>query len=1564
MKKQINPSIKAHLLPSLFILLSLLVIGSTVARALPLSAGRQSQGPASDGAVGSSAPNTQAIRALEAPNDPAAWQPGPPQPPARYAFQAALGTDNLLYVAGGQTADMTPTLYNQVSRYDYTTNTWSNVAPLPVALGQGAIGAWNGKIYVAGGFIGGTSATNALRIYDITTNTWTSGPNMPTSPGVEAAAGAVVNGKFYVMGGDDFNNGLNTNFIYDTATNTWSTGATLPDNRTNTYGTAYNGLIYVYGGVILPAFTTTDTLLRYDPVANSWTNLGSAGTGGRGNYGGISPVGTGQLLITDGALNTGVSTTATHIFTISSGTFSAGPAMIGNRAGHAQGILPDGRVLVADGFNTASTVVSTVELLTNPPCASVTPTPTATATTTGSPSPTPTCTAGGGTPGPWTQAAPVAIDHYGGFMDSNGTVAWEGGGYSFSQAGDINQFGRFDPVANTWTPLAPVPDLNNAMASAVYATNVNKLFVFGGINIATQTVVNTTRIYDVASNTWSSGANMPDVRSFMASGYFNNKIYLVGGYSTGNITPAFLQVWEYDTVLNTFVTKTPVPAPAGFGGAGSGVINGRLYVAGGRDANNSILSSLWDYNIATDSWTQRANLPAADNVPGAAVISGKLWIFGGGNPFSGFAALPRKGVLAPDTTNALEIYDPASDSWSAGPNLIQARSFPAGKNVGNTAVAVGGYTGSSTTTSVEINVVSGGGCASPTPTATATATATASPSCTPSSFRVLIAYADTAGQPTDLQSQILAEPGVTACDFFDAFSSTPTLAQLEQYNIVFAFSNNAWNDATAMGNVLADYEDAGGVVVVSTFAYDNRGGWLLAGRWVTGGYSPYNSSNVTDFVTNTANITQPGNCLMQGVTNLTAFYRNGVTLTSGAVSVADWTDGPSAVAYKANNGYTAAGINAYLGVVAQPITGDWGKTIVNAGRCYLLPCGTPSPTPTATATATATATTTGTPSPTPTCPPGGTPGPWTIVANYPTTVESAAVASDGTFAYSSGGYPGSVATYRYDPVANSWSALADAPVAFADAGVAYDSRTNKVYVFGGYNGSVLDTTQIYDIASNTWSTGAPMPVGHYFAAAAYYSGNGKIYVMGGFNTSFLEDTETYEYDPVANTWNTSRAPIPVAMGGPGYSIVGQFIYLAGHWNSGAGSTDHYRYDIVGDAWASEAPVPVPIYRPGAAGVGTSEYLFGGGNPDIGDGSAEARRQASLRGPATSYNSTYIYDTGSNSWSTGPNMNEMHSFTGGAAIGNRLLVVGGFNGSFDTSTVEMSVVGAPCGTPSPTPTATATTTGSPSPTPTCTAGGGTPGPWPHAAPVAIDHYGGFMDSNGTVAWEGGGYSFSQAGNINQFGRFDPVANTWTPLAPVPDLNNAMASAVYAPNVNKLFVFGGINIATQTVVNTTRIYDVASNTWSSGANMPDVRSFMASGYFNNKIYLVGGYSTGSVTPAFLQVWEYDTVLNTFVTKTPIPAATGFGGAGSGVINGHLYVAGGRDANITLLNSLWDYNIASDSWTQRANLPAADNVPGAAVISGKLWIFGGGNPFSGFAALPRKGVLAPDTTNALEI
>jgi hypothetical protein len=330
----------------------------------------------------------------------------------------------------------------------------------------------------------------------------------------------------------------------------------------------------------------------------------------------------------------------------------------------------------------------------------------------------------------------VGIDHNGGFIDSDGTVAYEGGGYSSSVGDNINEFSRFDPVANTWTPLAAVPDLNNGAASAVYAPNVNKLFVFGGEEVRTATVVNTTRIYDIASNTWSAGAPMPDLRAYMGSGYYNGKIYLVGGYDAGSAS--FGQVWVYNPITNTWNTSH-ASMPITMGGPGFGIINGHIYIAGGHNVDSTNLNTLYDYDIAADTWTQRANLPTGVNVPGSAVIGGKLWLFGGGNPFAnGFVtapAAPKKGLTAwlkrlfrPDTTNILQVYDPVSDSWTSGPSLNQQRSFPAGTGVRNAAVVVGGYTGSNTTTSVEINVTFGG-CASPTPTATPTATFT--PTATP-----------------------------------------------------------------------------------------------------------------------------------------------------------------------------------------------------------------------------------------------------------------------------------------------------------------------------------------------------------------------------------------------------------------------------------------------------------------------------------------------------------------------------------------------------------------------------------------------------------------------------------------------------------------------------------------------------------------------------------------------------------------------------------------------------------------------------------------------------------------
>jgi hypothetical protein len=268
-------------------------------------------------------------------------------------------------------------------------------------------------------------------------------------------------------------------------------------------------------------------------------------------------------------------------------------------------------------------------------------------------------------------------------------------------------------------------------------------------------------------------------------------------------------------------------------------------------------------------------------------------------------------------------------------------------------------------------------------------------------------------------------------------------------------------------------------------------------------------------------------------------------------------------------------------------------------------------------------------------------------------------------------------------------------------------------------------------------------------------------------------------------------------------------------------------------------------------------------------------------------------------------------------GNRVMVTGNplRNDDHDTFQLILDLIWPPFPTPTPMPSATPT----PSPTPTpppC------PPPWQFVASMPVGVYGAAGVADSTYIYEAGGYSFDSGTTLDAFNRYDPVANTWTTLTSMPTAA-FMASAVYYPPTNKIYVFGGEDAISGTNYNITRIYDVATGTWATGTNMPDVRSFMASGYdnANGKIYLVSGYNTGDVSSAQPNTWEYDPVADTFAERTPIPHAVG--GAASGVINGHLYLAGGRDATNTVVNLVWGYDIAADTWTQRTGIQGSTTM-----------------------------------------
>src|SRR2546423_1148726 len=211
-----------------------------------------------------------------------------------------------------------------------------------------------------------------------------------------------------------------------------------------------------------------------------------------------------------------------------------------------------------------------------------------TATPTPTPTPTPTCVPVC-TPGTWMQAGQLPIDLYGPGADTDGTDIYSAGGYSLSLGGDLATLYRSTNGGMTWGTLAPVP-VPTTLPGFVYAPNVNKLFMFGGANNTTGTVYNTTRIYDIATNTWTTGATMPGPRHQMAAGYYNGKIYVAAGHTTVSQGSDSNAIWEYDPVANTWNTSR-ANMPASLGGPGYGMINGNRYVTGGRQMGSTNLNT-------------------------------------------------------------------------------------------------------------------------------------------------------------------------------------------------------------------------------------------------------------------------------------------------------------------------------------------------------------------------------------------------------------------------------------------------------------------------------------------------------------------------------------------------------------------------------------------------------------------------------------------------------------------------------------------------------------------------------------------------------------------------------------------------------------------------------------------------------------------------------------------------------------------------------------------------------------------------------------------------------------
>jgi hypothetical protein len=203
----------------------------------------------------------------------------------------------------------------------------------------------------------------------------------------------------------------------------------------------------------------------------------------------------------------------------------------------------------------------------------------------------------------------------------------------------------------------------------------------------------------------------------------------------------------------------------------------------------------------------------------------------------------------------------------------------------------------------------------------------------------------------------------------------------------------------------------------------------------------------------------------------------------------------------------------------------------------------------------------------------------------------------------------------YDPDTDTWSPIAEAPMARMSAAVGFIN--GKLYVAGGWdaNGDPVQEVDIYDPATDSWNIGAPSPIAQ-GGGVAHAVLNGKLYLVGGCSNGACSSTLTtvQVYNPLADKWSVA-ADYPVAVTFAACAGIKDKLYCAGNIAStveGGG----YAYDPAGGSWSPIADMPTPQ----AAAI----YAEANGRLMIAGG---------LDSSAAITNATLAYDPVTDSWDT-------------------------------------------------------------------------------------------------------------------------------------------------------------------------------------------------------------------------------------------------------------------------------------------------------------------------------------------
>lgn len=270
---------------------------------------------------------------------------------------------------------------------------------------------------------------------------------------------------------------------------------------------------------------------------------------------------------------------------------------------------------------------------------------------------------------------------------------------------------EFDPATDRWTKKKPMALPSHHVA---FTTLNGKIYAFGGFvpppsGPPAWVPIDNTWEYDLATDSWRALAPMPTKRGAAVAGAVGGKIYVIGGASMHpgssetSIHPArphrgLGTVEEYDPVTNTWRARSPMPTARNH--AAVGVVDGKIYVIGGRvgAAFMGVASDtdvVEEYDPATDQWgAVRARMPTPRSAMAYGVYAGRIYVAGG--------EFQNDRMMA--AFRALEAFDPAANRWTVLPSMPIPRHGLAGGFIGNRLHLVSGDIQSAGVPNVELHV--------------------------------------------------------------------------------------------------------------------------------------------------------------------------------------------------------------------------------------------------------------------------------------------------------------------------------------------------------------------------------------------------------------------------------------------------------------------------------------------------------------------------------------------------------------------------------------------------------------------------------------------------------------------------------------------------------------------------------------------------------------------------------------------------------------------------------------------------------------------------------------------